>query len=300
MNLNYIKAFYHVAKLGSISKASRYLNVSQPTITKKIRMLEESVGFPLINRGARGVKLTADGRRIYNHSQKLIDELDCIEKIIHGPRTDSVRIVTTNSIGSYLLPKILSSMNLTTDFPVEVSSSVHYQQPDHIEADVYIGPYMEGIEKDFQVTHFFDFDFNFYASEKYLKNRRLPKTLNDLKGHDMVGFSDERRATFEETKLSFILTDPAFQRPIIKTSSAFAEVDLANRGVGIALLSDIAVKHFKPKIRKLYLSDFDGVQTPAYFFIRKETGRDKALFIKKLYNLFLNDLKQITLQDVPA
>ncbi len=190
MNLNYIKAFYHVAKLGSISKASRYLSVSQPTVTKKLRMLEETVGFPLISRGARGVKLTADGRRIYNHAKKLIDELDCIEKIVHGPRAELVRIATTNSIGSYLLPKVLSTMNLTDDSPVEISGSVPHQQPDHIDADVYIGPYLEGIEKDFQVTHFFDFDFNFYASETYLKNRTLPRMLNDLKGHDMIGFSN--------------------------------------------------------------------------------------------------------------
>jgi len=291
MNLNYIRAFYYVAKLGSISQAARYLNLDQPTVTKKVRLLEEEIKQSLIIRGARGAKLTEKGEIFYAHAKKVIQELSYLEDHFFGTQPDSIRIVASQGIGSYLLPKTLSELKIKdTQVPLNIHMSSDLDFESLLEADLYIGPFIEGLEKTHQVQHIHDFMFHFYASDGYLRKNGSPKRVADLKKHAMISFNDERRSAFEETKLSYLVTDPEFQTPQISTKSAFAEMDMTSRGIGVALLSDIGVKHFKSKVHKLNLTDFDGVKTPAYAFVKKETGRDKASFLQKLCSSFQNDL----------
>ena len=64
IDLNLCKCFLVVAKSGSISKAAEILYVSQPAISRNIKLLEESLECKLFNRTAKGVELTADAERL--------------------------------------------------------------------------------------------------------------------------------------------------------------------------------------------------------------------------------------------
>ena len=72
LNLYYI--FHTVAKLGSITKASEELFVSQPAITQSIKTLESLIGATLFIRTKKGVILTEEAKVLYNY----IDEGDGI------------------------------------------------------------------------------------------------------------------------------------------------------------------------------------------------------------------------------
>lgn len=61
LNLEYLRIFYTVARHKSISRAARELHLSQPTVTKELRRLEEQLGFHLFFRHSRGVRLTHEG-----------------------------------------------------------------------------------------------------------------------------------------------------------------------------------------------------------------------------------------------
>jgi DNA-binding transcriptional LysR family regulator len=56
-----LAAFVEVVRSGSISRAAQKLGVTQPSVSKAIRRLEEEVGVLLLERGLRGAKLTTDG-----------------------------------------------------------------------------------------------------------------------------------------------------------------------------------------------------------------------------------------------
>ena len=65
-----------IVELGSISRAAERLNLSQPTLSRSVRILEERVGSPLLRRERHGVTPTAiglqlaqDGRAILDHSR---------------------------------------------------------------------------------------------------------------------------------------------------------------------------------------------------------------------------------------
>ena len=64
-NASDLYAFLVVCRLGRIGQAAQELRISQPSLSQRIRNLEEVVGRPLFVRVARGVELTEAGRMLH-------------------------------------------------------------------------------------------------------------------------------------------------------------------------------------------------------------------------------------------
>lgn len=75
MNINFelYRIFYTVAVCGNITKASKQLMISQPAVTKQIKVLESQLGGELFIRTKKGVILTDNGREIFNYVKHAID-----------------------------------------------------------------------------------------------------------------------------------------------------------------------------------------------------------------------------------
>lgn len=69
-NLNLYHIFYITALQGSISKAAKELFISQPAVSKGISRLENNLGVSLFIRNSRGVKLTGEGKLLYEQLAK--------------------------------------------------------------------------------------------------------------------------------------------------------------------------------------------------------------------------------------
>src|SRR4051812_49897345 len=63
MELGQLEAFVEAQRRGSITRAAEALDLTQPTVTARLRGLERELGASLLVRGRRGVSLTAAGRR---------------------------------------------------------------------------------------------------------------------------------------------------------------------------------------------------------------------------------------------
>ena len=62
MELRHLRYFVAVAETENVSKAALRLHVSQPSLSRQVRDLEEELGFPLLERRAKSVRLTEAGR----------------------------------------------------------------------------------------------------------------------------------------------------------------------------------------------------------------------------------------------
>lgn len=76
INLNDIYIFYYVSDLKSITAASRKLNASKQTISRKLAQLEEALGVTLVARNTRSFKLTAAGQEYYRSCLKIIEQVE--------------------------------------------------------------------------------------------------------------------------------------------------------------------------------------------------------------------------------
>ena len=63
LSLNALRAFEATARLQSFSAAASELSVTHGAVSRHIRMLEDSLGLPLLHRSAHGTKPTEEGRR---------------------------------------------------------------------------------------------------------------------------------------------------------------------------------------------------------------------------------------------
>lgn len=105
-----VRALLTAADLGSISRAAEALGYTQSGVTHIIRALEDEAGFPLLLRGNRGVKLTADGERLAPLLRELIHATDRLEQemaLTRGVESGLVRIGTYSSISLHWMPSIL-------------------------------------------------------------------------------------------------------------------------------------------------------------------------------------------------
>ncbi|HXC33291.1 MAG TPA: LysR family transcriptional regulator [Verrucomicrobiae bacterium] len=80
MDLSQLQVFLTVAKEQSFSRAAEKLYRTQPAVSIVIRKLEESVGQPLVARGARQVKLTDAGELLRDYAERLLNLRDEIQK----------------------------------------------------------------------------------------------------------------------------------------------------------------------------------------------------------------------------
>ena len=79
INLEYYKIFYEVAKEQNITKASENLHISQPAISKTIKLLEEKLGGTLFVRTKKGVTLTEEGKEFYSYITKAMEYINSAE-----------------------------------------------------------------------------------------------------------------------------------------------------------------------------------------------------------------------------
>ena len=73
---------------GSLVAAAARLGISRPAVAKRIRNLEALAGRPLLDRGARGVRLTAGGARMLVGARRLLEERDVLMSLMSEIRGD--------------------------------------------------------------------------------------------------------------------------------------------------------------------------------------------------------------------
>jgi len=89
MNLELIRSFAILGELCHFGDAARALNISQPSLTKQIRRLEDLLGAPLFRRSRQGTELTAFGRRFLDDVQPVLRHASSVwDKGLNAARGD--------------------------------------------------------------------------------------------------------------------------------------------------------------------------------------------------------------------
>lgn len=79
MDIRQLKALVEVVRRGGFSAAAESLNATQPTVSKTVKLLEDDVGLPLLERSRQGVRLTQAGEIVYRRALTLLAERDSLE-----------------------------------------------------------------------------------------------------------------------------------------------------------------------------------------------------------------------------
>ncbi|MFP6736667.1 MAG: LysR family transcriptional regulator [Rhodospirillales bacterium] len=108
IELRYLRHFTAAVEQGGIGKAARSLNITQPGLTRSIRLLEEHLKVSLFERGSRGVTPTSYGLNFYSHAKSILSETERAEVEISEMLGDSDSAVTIGALPSqanFILPE---------------------------------------------------------------------------------------------------------------------------------------------------------------------------------------------------
>jgi len=110
IKLRQLNVLIAVVEAGSMAKAAEHLAISQPVVSKMIASLEQTLGFPLLERSRLGVEPTRYGKALLKRSIALrndlrssVDEL----KSLADPAMGELRIGSTEPVMAGLLPAIV-------------------------------------------------------------------------------------------------------------------------------------------------------------------------------------------------
>ena len=111
MNLERLQLFLKIVDTGSVSGAGREANLTQPAVSRSLKLLEEEMGADLFDRQGRGMLLTAAGRALIPCARQLVRDSERARLQVQRAASDAyfdLRVGSVDSLGTHVLPSCLS------------------------------------------------------------------------------------------------------------------------------------------------------------------------------------------------
>ena len=106
--LDYLLAFEAAANHGSFAAAARHLNISETSISRKVRLLELHYDVALFVRGHRSITLTPQGHSLLTPVREALDALrSASQEVLSRQQKNAVHLAATNSVAAlWLMPRL--------------------------------------------------------------------------------------------------------------------------------------------------------------------------------------------------
>lgn len=243
-NLTDLNVFYIVAKKKSFAAAADELNASPAYVSKRIRILEETLNSKLFHRSTRHISLTGDGKLILERVFHILNEFEKLEDIINNPEDTpkgKINIVSNLNFGRTHVAPILAKLMVI--YPeLEIQFNTIEQTLDlikhNLDLDICVGddipPSM--IAKKLLANHRI-----LCAAPHYIKLYSEPDDLHDLSYHSILATKQREqsskvwrlRSSMEEVSVAIT---PRF---ISNSSDIIKQLAIEGRGIMLCSVWDV-------------------------------------------------------------
>ncbi len=185
--LDGIETFLAVAKQRSFRRAAAALGVSPSAVSQAVRALEGRIGAALLVRTTRSVGLTEAGQRFLERAKPAFEELVAAGAVAHdlGQRpTGLLRLSVPRAVVPILLePLIASFCQAYPEVEVEIAASEELVDlaADGFDAGIRLGQFIAADMVAVRLTP--PFPFVVVSSPDYLRRRKRPERIDDLRQH---------------------------------------------------------------------------------------------------------------------
>ena len=225
--------FEAVARSGSCSAAAREFNLTQPSASRNIALLEEHLGTPLFTRSAAGMELTREGQMLY---QALGDGFHRVEAALHDiaalkNRKDVVELsLSTGFVTHWLVPRLPSFHQAfpSVDLRFQLISSHLRGGPGPVD----LAMRMKGEhDNEYHSWHFAPELIIPVCSPSYLARHGTLRGVPGESGHTLLHLSD---SPFDPRTLWGGTTEPMPRQALLEFSDYAVVLQAAMSGGGVA------------------------------------------------------------------
>ena len=249
MNLDYLKTYLEVIKLGSFSEVAKKLSLSQPAVSFQIQKLEHDLGVRLLDRNQKAITVTEAGKRFLRFAEAVEEERDHLRHDLdqlRGEVAGNLVAAASTIPGEFLLPQLLAEFRLlhpAVSVRLVVSDSIRVITGVR-DGTCEVG--FCGIAPDGHDLAFFKIardSIVLIVPPGHPFAERNEVSLADLEGEPFI-FREETSGTQRslQTCLSRAGLDLRKWMPNLVLGTTQAVVSAVETGVGIAFVSNLAIK----------------------------------------------------------
>jgi DNA-binding transcriptional LysR family regulator len=144
--LDGIEALIALEKFGTVSEAATRLRLTQSAVSKRIQALQNAIGFPLIEKDGRRVRLTADAVSFLERARPVVADLRGLATPLHSGSNSFFSIGLADSIASSWGPGVVSRILRTLP---DVRVALHAHRSVLVIESVRLGRYHIGLSTDY-------------------------------------------------------------------------------------------------------------------------------------------------------
>jgi LysR family hydrogen peroxide-inducible transcriptional activator len=243
LSLRHLRYFEALARHGHFGRAAEACAISQPALSLQMKELEDLLGTPLIERGARQIRLTSLGEAFAERARAIlrsVDELGDLARASLRPLSGPLRIGVIPTVAPYLLPAIIHAM--TERFPgldLRPREAVTHKLVEglldgRLDAAVVALPLSEPALHEHAL---FEEEFVLVRPKADAsKPVPCPETLREMRLLLL-----EEGHCFRDQALSFCKMPSSATRNLMEGSSLSTLVQMVGAGIGVTLIPEMAV-----------------------------------------------------------
>lgn len=257
-SLNHLFAVEAVGRHLSFTAAAEELGISQPAVSKAIRVTEEAVGFPIFERRHRGLGLSAKGARFFQQTQAILQQMaDTLAELPPEGRRPVVRASFSSSfVALWMLPRLPGFSKAHPEL------ALHLEESDSDMVDLvsegldFSARLGDGTWSDVRCTLLVPERVGAVASPDYLKRNPNLSSPRTLLGADLIHVHEPKRARIGwRDWLARFAVAPPMPEARFTVSDYHSAIDAALLGQGVALGWEHLVEGSIEENRLVWLSD---------------------------------------------
>lgn len=265
---NHARAFLATADLGSLARAAVALGLSQPTLSRQVEALQQTLGVVLFERAGRGLVLTHAGLELLDHVRGMGEAASRTSLAADG-RTQtlqgSVAVAASDVYATTLLPDVVADIaRQHPGLTIEIVVANDRTDLRRREADIAVRSYPTE-HPDLIVKRLGSDEAGFFASIDWLRRHPVPLTAADLEGVDMVGYPGQNWLLKGLRDQGFPVSE---QNMRIVSDSHLAQWALVKAGAGVGVMT-LRVGDADPMVQRL-LPDAPPLSFPVWLVTHRD------------------------------
>lgn len=229
-----IRIYIAAARAGSLGGAATRLGIDAATVGRRVARLESALKSTLVVRSTAGLQLTATGAQLLQAALQAESAMDAAARVAQSETVaGTVRVSASEGFGSVVLAPMLSQLHSARrGLRIELAASSGFLSPSRREVDMAITLSAPDGAR-LIVEPLTPYQLALYASQEYLAGKGAPRAMEDLIGHDIVGYIDD---LIYAPELRYLDEVKPGLTPHLASSSIRAQREIIAGGGGIGVL----------------------------------------------------------------